>query len=81
MSPEDFWGNLADFLRAVEPDIEAKIAYCRSHLPDPARQPVNRSRVGTERTAHRVERAAHEIISRRNRETRTPFHAALERAD
>jgi hypothetical protein len=36
----DRFGNLAEILRSIEPALEAKIAYCRSHVPSPAAQPA-----------------------------------------
>ncbi len=40
MRPSDKWENLAEILRAIEPNFEAKIRYCRIHAPDPLKQPV-----------------------------------------
>lgn len=33
-------GDLADIVRGLEPDLESKIPHCRSHAPDPVKQPV-----------------------------------------
>jgi hypothetical protein len=40
MRPSDKWENVADILRAIEPDLEMKLASCRSNPPDPVKQPV-----------------------------------------
>lgn len=40
MAVEDIWINLAEVLRSIEPNLEAKIAYCRANPPDPIKQPV-----------------------------------------
>jgi hypothetical protein len=35
--------NLAEVLRAIEPDLELKLAFCQKKPPDPATQPVTSS--------------------------------------
>ncbi len=40
MRPSDKWENLAEIMRAIEPSLEARLQYCRSHPPDPVKQPV-----------------------------------------
>lgn len=46
MRPSDQWENLADVLRVIEPALEMKLAYCRSHPPNPQAQPVTSGIVG-----------------------------------
>jgi hypothetical protein len=41
MRPSDKWENLAEVLRVLEPDLEMKLAYCRSHPPNLQTQPVS----------------------------------------
>jgi len=40
MHPSEKWDNLADVMRAIEPDLENRIAKCKANPPDPVRQPV-----------------------------------------
>jgi hypothetical protein len=36
----DQWENLADVLRSIEPELENRLTFCRTHIPDPKTQPA-----------------------------------------
>jgi hypothetical protein len=40
MRPSEAWENLADVLRVIQPELEAKLSYCRNHPSDPVLHPV-----------------------------------------
>ena len=40
MDDSEKWENLAEVIRFIEPEFEAKLAVCRSHPPDPVKEPA-----------------------------------------
>jgi hypothetical protein len=58
MHPSDKWENLAEILRAIEPGLEIKLAYCRANFPDPVKKPVTNAVVMTYISCVELELAA-----------------------
>ena len=58
MRASDKWENLADVLRPLVVDLEAKLTHCRSHPPSPLKQPVTNAVIAAYITLLEVELAA-----------------------
>ena len=82
MRPSEKWEDLAEVLRAIEPDLEMKLAYCRANPVDPVEQPVTCAVVAAYISLVELELASIRVLHSRNLgKSGTPLHNGMSSAD